>query len=367
MNSVVSPRTTPTLQAVAIRAGVSVSTASRCLSGAAKVAKSTQRRVLAAAKAAGYHHNILIGQVMRATRLGAAQNHLGTIAFVTPVADSHEWRATPTLCSNWEAARARAEAFGFGITEFELSSRGMTGRRLGEILTARGISGVLLAAFPTEPHEISLPWDDFAFVQVGHRIQSPRLDCVVSDHTEAVTMATRTIAGCGYRRIGLAIEKYQDEITGGRWALGYAGLRATLPHLAAIPPLLPAQMNAELFLTWVERHEVDCVLTLSTFRNEPNPMEAWLATRGRQAPRDIGLASLDVTSVHADWSGVEQHADEIGRAAVDLLFSKLQAGERGVPRLPRTLQVHAHWRDGRTLRRTPSTEPQSVESVRGIR
>jgi LacI family transcriptional regulator len=111
-------------------------------------------------------------------------------------------------------------------------------------------------------------------------------------------------------------------------------------------------MNAELFLTWVERHEVDCVLTLSTFRNEPNPMEAWLATRRRQAPRDIGLASLDVTSVHADWSGVEQHADEIGRAAVDLLFSKLQAGERGVPRLPRTLQVHAHWRDGRTLRRS---------------
>ena len=82
-----------------------MSTASRCLSGAAKVAKSTERRILAAAKATGYHHNILVGQVMRATRLGAAQNHLGTIAFVTPVADSHEWRATPTLASNWEAAR----------------------------------------------------------------------------------------------------------------------------------------------------------------------------------------------------------------------------------------------------------------------
>src|SRR5882757_8857495 len=97
MNSVVPPRTAPTLLAVARRAGVSVSTASRCLSGAAKVAKSTERRILAAAKATGYHHNILVGQVMRATRLGAAQNHLGTIAFVTPVADAHEWRATPTL------------------------------------------------------------------------------------------------------------------------------------------------------------------------------------------------------------------------------------------------------------------------------
>jgi LacI family transcriptional regulator len=323
------------------------------LSGAAKVAKSTQLRVLAAATETGYQHNVLVGQVMRATRRGVAQNHLGTIAFVTPVADSHEWRATPTLWRNWDAARERAESFGFGITEFTLSSRGMTGRRLGEILTARGISGILLAAFPTEPHEISLPWDDFAFVQVGHCIKSPRLDCVVSDHAEAVTMAARAIAGCGRRRIGLAIEKYQDEITDGRWSIGYAGLRASMPNLAEIPPLLPGHMNAEVFLKWVDEHAVDCVLTLSTFRNEPNHMEAWLATLGRYAPQDIGLASLDVTSVHADWSGVEQHSDEIGRAAVDLLFSKLQAGERGIPQIPRTLQVHGHWHEGRTLRSLP--------------
>ena len=363
MSSVVpSPRTSPTLHSVARIAGVSVSTASRCLSGAAKVAKSTQLSILAAAKATGYHHNALVGQVMRATRLGAAQNHLGTIAFVTPVADAHEWRATPTLCRNWEAARERAESFGFNISEFTLGSRGMTGRRLGEILSARGISGVLLAAFPTEPHKISLPWDDFAFVQVGHRMKSPRLDCVVSDHTESITMAARMIAARGCRRIGLAIEKYQDEITDGRWSLGYAGLRASMPDLAEIPPLLPAQMNEELFLDWVDRHKVDCVLTLSTFRNEPNHMENWLAKSGRRAPREIGLASLDVTSVHADWSGVEQHSDEIGRAAVDLLFSKLQAGERGVPKLPRTLQVHGHWHDGRTLRRSGPMVAATVEA-----
>ncbi len=168
----------------------------------------------------------------------------------------------------------------------------------------------------------------------------------MSDHTEAVTLAARTIARHGGRRIGLAIEKYQDEITDGRWSLGYAGLRATMPHLAEIPALLPARMTADVFLAWVDRHEVDCVLTLSTFRNEPNHMDGWLAGR------EVGLASLDVTSVHADWSGVEQHSDEIGRAAVDLLFSKLQAGERGIPKLPRTLQVHGHWRDGRTLRRS---------------
>ena len=163
-------------------------------------------------------------------------------------------------------------------------------------------------------------------------------------------MAARMIARRGYRRIGLAIEKYQDNITDGRWSLGYAGLSVTMPSLAQIPPLLPTQMNADLFLGWVDMHKVDCVLTLSTFRNEPNVMDAWLAGSGRQVPKDFGLVSLDVTRVHSDWSGVKQHSEEIGRAAVDMLFSKLQAGERGIPQLPRTLQVHGHWHDGGTLR-----------------
>jgi len=350
MSSVVPPRTTPSLQAVAKMARVSVSTASRCLSGATKVADSTRERVLEAATALGYHHNALVGQVMSATRRGITSHHLGTIAFVTPVADANEWRSTPTLWRNWQAARERAESFGFSITEFTLSSRGMTGRRLGEILTARGIAGVLLAAFPTDPHELFLPWDDFAFVQVGHRLDTPRLDCVLSDHTEAVVMAAHVIASRGYRRVGFVIEKYQDEITGGRWSLGYAGLRAAVPQLEEVPALQPGRLTRDDFVAWVQKHRVDCVVTLSTFRNEPNPMEAWLHEAGISVPGDVGLVSLDVTSVHPDWSGVEQHSDEIGRGAVDLLFSKLQAGERGIPKLPRTLQVHAHWREGRTLR-----------------
>jgi len=350
MTSVVQPPgTTPTLQAVALRSGVSVSTASRCLSGAANVARATQQRVMAAARETGYHHNPLIGQVMSATRRGDTQNLLGTVAYVTPFEDSRECRATPTLCRHWNAARERAAAFGFGMSEFSIGAMGMSGRRLGQILEARGISGVLLAAFPREPCEILLPWDDFAFVQVGHCLSSPRIDCVISDHTEGLIVAARAMAERGCQRIGLAIENYQNEITDKRWSIGYAGLRATLPHLAEIPPLLPTHMTADLFLPWVERYRVDSVLTLSTFRNLPNPMEDWLAQRGLGADRDIGLASLDVTSVHSDWAGVEQHSDEIGRAAVDLLFAKLQARERGVPTIARTLQVHGHWRDGRTL------------------
>lgn len=347
----VTPAGKVTLQDVAVRAGVSISTVSRSLTGAVSIAKDTQARVLTAAEELGYRHNPLLGEVMRSTRRGGGPNqHLGTLAYLTPYDDVQEWRGTPTLCRHWSAAREQAALFGFGISEFALTSHGMTGRRLGEILRTRGIAGILLAAFPKDPFELVLPWEHFATVPVGHMVQNPQLDCVVSDHTQGVLMAGRVLAARGYRRIGLAIEHYQNSITNHGWANGYAALTTEIPELAAIPAFLPQKMGEKEFLAWVRTHDVDCVLTLSTFRNAPNPMPDWLANAGLLCPRDIGLVSLDITPATASWAGIDQNSDEIGKAAVDLVLSKIRAGERGIPRVRRSLLVHCHWRDGGTVR-----------------
>lgn len=346
----VTPAGNVTLQDVAARAGVSISTASRSLSGTVNVSRATQERVASAAAALGYRHNPLLGEVMRSTRRGMPGHYLGTIAYITPYDDVEEWRATPTLCRHWSAARDQAAVFGFGVTEFALTSHGMTARRLGEILRARGISGILLAAFPKDPFELVLPWEHFATVPVGHMVQDPQLDCVVSDHTQAVLLAGRVLAARGYRRIGLAMEGYQNSITNHGWANGYAALPAENAALAAIPPFLPEKISERGLTDWVRKHRVDCVLTLSTFRNEPNRMRDWLAESGLKCPHDIGLVSLDVTSATASWAGIDQNSDEIGKAAVDLLLSKVRAGERGIPKVRRSLLVHCTWREGGTIR-----------------
>jgi LacI family transcriptional regulator len=339
-----------TLQDVAAKAGVSISTASRSLTGAVRISKDTQTRVLSAAEALGYRYNPLLGEVMRSPRRGTPNHYLGTLAYLTPYDDVKEWRATPTLCRHWSAARDQALRFGFGMSEFALTSHGMTARRLGEILKTRGITGILLAAFPKEPFELVLPWEHFATVPVGHMIQNPQLDCVVSDHTQAVLLAGRMLAARGYRRIGLAIESYQNSITNHGWANGYAALPCEDMQLAAIPPFLPAKITASAFVAWVRKHRVDCVLTLSTFRNEPNQMREWLAAAGHSCPRDIGLVSLDVTNATSSWAGIDQNSDEIGKAAVDLVVSKLRAGEHGIPRVRRSLLVHCQWCEGDTIR-----------------
>ena len=346
----VTPAGRVTLQIVAAKAGVSVSTVSRCLTGAVEISEDTKARVLSAVEAMGYHHNPLLGEVMRSIRRGSPNPYLGTLAYITPYDNEEEWRATRTLCRHWSAARDQATLFGFGMSEFALTSDGMTGRRLGEILRARGIAGILLAAFPREPFELVLPWEHFATTLVGHMVPDLPLDCVVSDHTQAVLLAGRVLAARGYRRIGLAIERYQNSITNHGWANGYAALPAEDPCLAAVPPFLPERINASAFLDWLRAHQVDCVLTLSTFRNKPNPMREWLAAGGINCPRDIGLVSLDVTSETIAWAGIDQNSDEIGKGAVDLVVSKIRAGERGVPKVRRSLLVHCHWCEGSTVR-----------------
>jgi LacI family transcriptional regulator len=101
------------------------------------------------------------------------------------------------------------------------------------------------------------------------------------------------------------------------------------------------------------------VLTLSTFRNKPNRMQEWLAGCGLGCPRNVGLVSLDVTSATASWAGIDQNSAEIGKAAVDLVLSKVRAGELGIPKVHRSILVHCCWRDGDTVRavsvdRTPA-------------
>jgi LacI family transcriptional regulator len=171
-----------------------------------------------------------------------------------------------------------------------------------------------------------------------------------------VLLSGRVLAARGYRRIGLAMESYQNSITNHGWANGYAALPAENPELATIPPFLPEKITAKGFNDWVRKHRVDCVLTLSTFRNEPNAMREWLAEAGMNCPRDIGLVSLDVTNATTSWAGIDQNSDEIGKAAVDLLLSKVRAGERGIPKVRRSLLVHCQWQDGGTVRASADTK-----------
>ncbi|KXU35786.1 hypothetical protein AXK11_05425 [Cephaloticoccus primus] len=313
----------------------------------------------AAAAELGYSHNPLFAEVMRFVRQRAPDRHLGALAYLVPCRSNEQWEQARRLGRYGRygaAVREHAARYGFDLTEFPIGLPAFSASRLAQILIARGISGLFLETFPNEHFEREFPWQHFSTLLVGHSLHSPGLDCVVSDHVNAVLLAGEQVLSRGYRRIGLALETSQDRDTSGAWVNGYQLLQARHPQWGAIPPFIRREITAGPLIAWLKEYGIDCVFTLSALHDGPlrdvvTPMEDWLAAAGIECPGEVGLVTLDRSYVpELPWAGIDQSTEEQGRAAVDLLLAKLQVGERGLPKISRTLLVHSHWCEGRTVR-----------------
>ena len=71
------------LRALAVLAGVSVSTASRALHDYAMISAPVRKRIKALARRHGYAMNPLVGRVYSEARTGRGFRNLGTLAYVT--------------------------------------------------------------------------------------------------------------------------------------------------------------------------------------------------------------------------------------------------------------------------------------------
>ena len=117
-------------------------------------------------------------------------------------------------------------------------------------------------------------------------------------------------------------------------------------------------------MRWFERTKPDALL--GTVR----PARDWLAKRGVQSPRDVGLVLLDWDEETTDFAAVDQNAVAVGGAAVDLVLGQMRRNERGVPEIPQTVLVDSMWREGATVRRHgPAWRPPfvGVEEEKAVR
>ena len=94
---------------------------------------------------------------------------------------------------------------------------------------------------------------------------------------------------------------------------------------------------------WLEKHRPDVILTLHI------NVRRWLEERGYRVPRDMGLVLLERRLDAEGWAAMDQHNDEGGEAAVDIMIRGLQNGEVGVPDHPRATLITATWLMGNTV------------------
>jgi LacI family transcriptional regulator len=180
-----------------------VATASRALNGSAESSLETRERISALAREVGYERNALASNLMRDFKKRRVATRREGIVLVCPV---HPARLNPGGRA-WverilKGAERRALERGYQFDVAGLDEPGVTHRRLGGILQARGARGLILAPLPDAMELTGFPWHKFASVAIGPMLKEPALHQVFTNHYEGMAVCLEKLRARGCRRIG---------------------------------------------------------------------------------------------------------------------------------------------------------------------
>jgi LacI family transcriptional regulator len=333
-----------TLEDIARRAGVSKMTVSFALRGHPHASTATRERLRLLAAEMGYRPNPLVSANMAQLRAGRRSSYAGTIAFAGAGASPERSTADTQKRRVFVGAQRRAEALGYRIEWFAMDDAVVDGRRLTEILKARGILGVILGANRVVEPRWHLDWASFALAAIGRTEVGHELHRTAGDYYRALREICQRCRVRGYRRIGLATSQEHDLAHQGLHRSALLGCQAEWPRRDHVPTLIAETWTAAPFLAWVRQHRPDVVIT-----SEDDPAQ-WLKTAGIRVPEDVGLIRPHVNNRALGMGGFIFEDAEFGAAAVDLVVEQLNHNERGIPNAVKRVLLPGRWFEGRSLR-----------------
>ncbi len=349
---------------VAAASGVCQATVSLALRGHPSIPAKTREHILREATRLGYRPNPLISALMASLKTAHPTRTNVTLAYLS----TRSQMKLPQRFKLFTGARQRAESLGFELEVFSYDSadaEGASTRRLGSILYARKVEGILLPPLESLNVSIDLNWRHFAVATCAYSLASPNLHRVAVNHKHLVTTALGHLRELGYRKIGLVTMDNINVRTERYLELGFLlHLNETEPDFR-VPPLFvkeqpdksPGPLVKEM-AAWLRRYEPDAMLYLNV------PIQDTLRELGLQAGRDIGLANLDLLKELSAESGMDQRWDQVGATLLDIVTGQLYHNERGIPENPRLVLVDGCWVPGNTTR-PPSARPRRTTRKKG--
>lgn len=330
------------LRELARQTDLSVATVSMALRGTGRMSQATRARVLAAAKKAGYQPSLLLSKALSMVRQPQGMRHYReTLGFITEFAV----KGGPSYQRKiYEGTVDRAHKVGFNIEPFVLSEKPAEHRQLGRMLRARGIRGLVI--MPRLLHRMPrmfMPWENFAAVEIGKTIWTPRnLHRVERPLYYELIETFHLLKRVGYKRIGLAVEPMEDKNRRGVYTASYL-----LWQRRVRQPLAPFSSEAwtiENFRAWFAEQRPDVIVVHDT-RSVP----VWLKSMGVKVPEDVSLFSSNVGET--SMSGLRADLESLGSSAVEMLSLLLDRNELGLMPRPRCWEVEDYWQPGETLSR----------------
>ena len=312
----------------------------------------TRDRILKIAKELGYTPDPMLSALAAYRNRKKPSTYHGAIAWLINSAYSFNWRdrnIRPHFSDYYNGAVSQAKLYGFDLEIFDFNAPGMTANRLASILSARGVSGVLLCPQPRPDTNLDFPWDKFSTVTFGFSLAKPQLHTVCPTQYRAMRQTVHELRKLGYRRIGLALDSDHDLRTDRNYLAGYlvdehiAGLGGS----ATVPILSAPYTDNRTMKQWLDEHKPDAVVT-----GNYHILDVLLSF-GLKIPEDIGVACPLLPSEDTELSGYIENSSEIGSVAIDLLIGMIHRQERGIPATPQRIHVEGRWLPGKTLQQQP--------------
>ncbi|HEX2101513.1 MAG TPA: LacI family DNA-binding transcriptional regulator [Candidatus Synoicihabitans sp.] len=338
-----------TIKDVARAAGVHFTTVSMALRDHPSLPETTRARIRQVAEKLGYRRNPVFSALAQFHVHGRQRTEAPALGFV--VNRERETRSDFFRGPNvfLSGAREQARLLGYTLDVLQIGQGRHDSRSLERYLRQRHIDGVIIAGFEPGNDSVALRWDDYAVVKIDSMHMAPAAMIVSNDHRHDVRMAFRQLRMKGYRRIGLAISRPDEESTQHRYSAGYLIEQAAVPLDDRVPLLVfPAAATrndaVSLLHGWVTREHVDAVLSHSP------AIDQLLKLGGFRVPQQVACACLSLTDAEDDTrlAGIHPNYRRVGATAVSQLATQLKVGERGLPDFSPQTYVPSSWHDGRS-------------------
>jgi LacI family transcriptional regulator/LacI family repressor for deo operon, udp, cdd, tsx, nupC, and nupG len=331
----------PTQADIAKIAKVHRTTVSLALKDDPRIPEKTRRRIHKIAEKLGYKPDPMLSALIARRVHRQERPFQGTLAWLVNNEGVWDWR--PIFHEYHEGAVNRAKRYGYNIEIFDLANPpGMTLARMGAILAARNIRGILVTPQPrTDVDLTAFPWEKFSAVAFGYSLKKPQLHTVGSAQFRGLKLTMRSLLGMGYKRIGFVFTLHHNEVVDHN----YLGAYLAEEYLrTGGSPLIPPLIATDDFKSWYELHRPEVVIMSSGGRFIQRIRDA-----GLKIPEDVGVVCPFFPSRHDPWSGVYENSVHIGEVAVDTVVSMIHRGERGIPETLQRIMIDGVWVAGKTL------------------
>lgn len=298
----------------------------------------------------GYRANPTVAHLMAQLRATQTPRWQANLALINAHRDSQALARHPTIPAYVAGCEARAHSLGYGFDRFWLHNPEMTEADWIRILRARGIAGVVVVGLMDSnilPPQFAGVCSTLPTVVTGVRTRDPALSFASVDHHHLTMAAFEQALVLGYQRPGLVLDPVIDEVVQHRFSAGFCTGQRQLPPSQRVEifwDLATARRSPENFARWLTRTKADVLFTLY------NEVFEWLASSGRRVPDDIGVIQLEWRAARPEIAGMNQHNEETGAAAVDMVVNQIHHNETGVQEFPRATLIGATWVDGASVR-----------------